>query len=208
MGKTKKNDAVSQAECNERERREAIAEFNMNNMGKYWIDPDKIPTDEDIANAKKAFEDAVEEFQKGKEYVIADSANSVRVATFLKNFIERAMWQQRMFVGVLNFRALMDDFIKDNETEPKELVLDYMATQFAHIMLENYGGVGIESANWMAENWEEYLPIYETIHEHVESYNADHNKCEELKEVWGMFEQGYYLVVLDGERTEDTATQE
>jgi hypothetical protein len=199
MSKTKKNDAVAQAECNERERREAIAEFNMNNMGKYWIDPDKIPTDEDIANAKKAFEDAVTEFQKGKEYVIADSANSLRVATFLKDFIERAFWQQRMFVGVLNFRALMNDFIDGyDDNNPKDLVLDYMATQFAHIMLENYGGVGIDSANWMAENWDEYLPIYETVHEHIESYNNEHKRCDELKDVWGMFEQGYYLVVLDG----------
>jgi hypothetical protein len=200
MKKSKKNDAVALAEQHEKERRVAISEFNMNNMGKYWIDPDKVPTDEDIASAKQAFEDAVTEFQKGKDYVIADKANALRVATFLKNFIERSMWQQRMFVGVLNFKAHMDDFINTfNPDEPKDLVLDYMATQFTHIMLENYGGVGIESANWMAENWEEYLPIYETVHEHIESYNAEHKRCEELKEVWGMFEQGYYLVVLSGD---------
>jgi hypothetical protein len=83
-----------------------------------------------------------------------------------------------------------------------------MATQFIYIMLENYAGVGIDSANWMAENWEEYLPIYETVHEHIDSYNAENSKCEELKEVWGMFEQGYYLVVLDGTETEEAVPQE
>lgn len=209
MSKKKKNDVVSEAEQHEMERRQAISEFNMSNMGKYWIDPDKIPTDEDIANAKKAFEDAVTKHQSNKEYVIADKANALRVATFLRTFIERSFWTQRMFVGVLNFKALMDDFISGfNEDEPVDLVLDYMATQFIYIMLENYAGVGIDSANWMAENWEEYLPIYETVHEHIDSYNAENSKCEELKEVWGMFEQGYYLVVLDGTETEEAVPQE
>lgn len=208
MSKKKKNDVVSQAEQHEIERREAIRDFNMNAMGKYWIDPDKIPTDEDIENAKKAFEEATLALQSGKEYVIADKANALRVAKFLKVFIERCFWTQRMFVGVLNFRGLLDDFIESyDENDPKDFVLDYMATQFIYIMLENYAGVGVESANWMAENWEEYLPIYETVREHIDSYNAETKRCEDLKEVWGMFEQGYYLVVLDENDTPDVPVE-
>lgn len=198
MSKKKTNVAVTEAEQHEIERRKAISEFNAHNMGKYWIDPDKIPTDEDVASAKKAFEDAVLAIQNKKDYLIADHANALRVATFLRTFIERAMWTSRMFVGVLNFRALLNDFIENfDESNPVNFELDFPATQFIHIMLDNYGGVGIESANWMAENWDEYLPIYETIHEIVEKYEADVKRTENLKEVWGMFEQGYYLVCLE-----------
>ena len=48
--KTDKNEAnaVDQTAKLEEERRKAIAEFNVQNMGKYWIDPDKVPTSEDI----------------------------------------------------------------------------------------------------------------------------------------------------------------
>ena len=209
MSKKKTTPAVSEAEQHEIERREAINEFNRHNMGKYWIDPDKIPTNEDVESAKKAFEDAVLALQNKKDYVVADKANSLRVSTFLKNFIERTSWTERMFVGVLNFRSLMADFIEGfDENNPVELVLEFPATQFIHIMLEHYGGVGIESANWMAENWDEYLPIYETVHELVEGYNAENKRCENLKETWGMFEQGYYLVCLEDMPVDNNVVEE
>lgn len=200
MSKKTKTPAVSEAEQQEIARREAIRDFNTQQMGKYWIDPDKVPTDEDIQLAKKAFEDAVTELQNRKDYVIADHANALRVAKFLKTFVEKTAWNGRMFVGVLNFRALMQDFIEGfKEDEPVNLVLDYPATQFVHVVLENYGGVGIESANWMAEIWDEYLPIYETVCDIVNEYSRQSKKCENLKEVWGAAEQGFCLVCLEEE---------
>lgn len=209
MSKKKKNDVLSEVEKHEAERRSTIAEFNMNYMGKYWIDPDKIPTDEDIEAAKKNYEDAVNALQEKKDYVIADAYNSLRVANFLKTFIEKTAWSGRVFVGVCNFSALMDDFIngcdKDN---PQPLVLDYAATQFVDLMLENYGGVGIESARWMAEVWEEYLPIYDHVHGLTEGYKKEHARCEELRDVWATFEQGYYLVVLEQELDEEVIAKD
>lgn len=204
MTKKKKNDVISEVERHEIERREAISEFNMNNMGKYWIDPDKIPTNEDIESAKNAYENAVRTLQEKNDYVIADEHNAVRVAEFLKTFIEKTAWSGRVFVGVCNFSALMSDFVNGwNADEPKPLVLDYAATQFVDLMLENYGGVGIDSARWMAEVWEEYLPIYEHVHGLTEGYKKEHAKCEELRDVWAMFEQGFYLVVLENELDEE-----
>jgi hypothetical protein len=209
MSKKKKNDVLSEVEKHEAERRSTIAEFNMNYMGKYWIDPDKIPTDEDIEAAKKNYEDAVNALQEKKDYVIADAYNSLRVANFLKTFIEKTAWSGRVFVGVCNFSALMEDFIngcdKDN---PQPLVLDYAATQFVDLMLENYGGVGIESARWMAEVWEEYLPIYDHVHGLTEGYKKEHARCEELRDVWATFEQGYYLVVLEQELDEEVIAKD
>ena len=199
--KTEKNvnDAVSQAARLEEERRKAIAEFNVQNMGKYWIDPDKVPTSEDIENVKKEFEERTKALQEKKDYLVADKNNALRVAKFMKDFNDNSLWSQRMFVGVLNFSALMNDFIENfDENNPKDLIMEYAPTQYAFLLFENYGGVGIESARHMAEIWDEYLPIYETLHELVDWYKNEADKCDELKEKWAMFEQGYYLHILEG----------
>ena len=52
----KKESAVAdQAKRLEEERKKAIAEFNTQYMGKFWIDPDKVPTDKDIEDVKAVF---------------------------------------------------------------------------------------------------------------------------------------------------------
>ena len=81
-----KVDPAKMAAQMEEERRKAIAEFNTTNMGKYWIDPDRVPTDEDIKKAKATFEKATKDLQEKKDYVIADKTNALRVAKFMKNF--------------------------------------------------------------------------------------------------------------------------
>ena len=103
MSKKKdKNEAnvVDQTAKLEEERRKAIAEFNVQNMGKYWIDPDKVPTSEDIENVKKEFEERTKALQEKKDYLVADKSNALRVAKFMKDFNDNAVWSQRMFVGV------------------------------------------------------------------------------------------------------------
>lgn len=203
--KTEKNvnDAASQAARLEEERRKAIAEFNVQNMGKYWIDPDKVPTSEDIENVKKEFEERTKALQEKKDYIVADKNNALRVAKFMKDFNDNSLWSQRMFVGVLNFSALMNDFIEGfDENNPVDLILEYAPVQYAFLLFENYGGIGIDSARHMAEIWDEYLPIYETLHELVDWYKKEADTCDKLKEKWAMFEQGYYLHVLDDTETD------
>ena len=203
--KTDKNEAnvVDQTAKLEEERRKAIAEFNVQNMGKYWIDPDKVPTSEDIENVKKEFEERTKALQEKKDYIVADKNNALRVAKFMKDFNDNSLWSQRMFVGVLNFSALMNDFIEGfDENNPVDLILEYAPVQYAFLLFENYGGIGIDSARHMAEIWDEYLPIYETLHELVDGYKKEAGACDELKEKWAMFEQGYYLYVLDDTETD------
>ena len=202
--KTEKNvnDAASQAARLEEERRKAIAEFNVQNMGKYWIDPDKVPTSEDIENVKKEFEERTKALQEKKDYLVADKNNALRVAKFMKDFNDNSLWSQRMFVGVLNFSALMNDFIEGfDEKNPVDLILEYAPVQYAFLLFENYGGIGIDSARHMAEIWDEYLPIYETLHELVDWYKKEADACDALKEKWAMFEQGYYLVIMEDTET-------
>ena len=63
MVKKKSTKALAnEVEKHEIERRKAIADFNTQNMGKYWIDPDKLPTEDDINLAKEEFEKALADF--------------------------------------------------------------------------------------------------------------------------------------------------
>lgn len=194
----KKSDAAKEAEKNELQRRQVINDFNINNGGKYWIDANKVPTSEDIENAKKEFEEKTKALQSKNDYLVADKNNALRVAKFMKEFISKSIWTNRSWVGVLNFNALMDDFIKDfDENNPKDLILEYPPMQFAYLMFENYGGIGIESANEMAKVWDEYLPIYEKLHELNDWHDAEAKMCEDLRYKWALMEQGYYVVILD-----------
>lgn len=175
----------------------AIREFNMQNTGELWIDPEKIPTQEDIDWAKKEFEDKTIALRDKRDYLVADKDNALRVAKFLKKFIENCFWTQRYFVGVINFSELITAKIAELEKEPADLVLEYPPLQFCYLMLENYAGKGLEAAKEMAAMNDEYVPIYDTIRDHIEWYNKEAKLCEAYKQRWGMFAQGYWLVLLE-----------
>ena len=193
------DEAAKQAEM----RLAAIREYNVNNMGDSWIDPNHVPTEEEVAEAKKEFEDRTKALQEKNDYLVADKPNALRVAKFIKKFIENGFWAQRYFVGVINFAEYIDKFIAECEKEEKDLVMEYGPLQFCMLMFENYAGFGLEAAKKMAEMWDEYVPIYDTLRDHVEWYNKEAKMCERLKQRWGMLAQGYFLVFTD-----ETAAQE
>ena len=202
MAKKNTKAVAEAAEKQAAQRLAAIREFNMNNAGDLWIDPDRVPTEDEVNEAKKDFEERTIALRDKKDYLIADSTNALRVAKFMKNFIENAFWTQRYFVGVINFSEYINGFIAECEKEAKDLVLEYGPMQFAYLMFENYAGKGIEDAKKMAEMWDEYIPIYDTLRTHVEWYNNEVKECERLKQRWGMLAQGYYLVLLNPENEE------
>jgi hypothetical protein len=214
MAKKKKDQAVVEAEQHEIERRQAIAEYNVNNMGKYWIDPDKTPTDDDIAQAKKDFDDFTEEMNKNNAYVIADAPNAKRVAQFLRDFVQNCFWTQSSWIGVLNFDAMLADFLKDFDDEkPVDLVMEYAPMQFAYLILENYAGTGIDAARHMAEINDEWVAIHDHIYELVQEFNKKVQHSNDLKDRWAMLSQGYYMTIMkadgeDAEAAEDEAKAE
>ncbi len=204
MTKTEEENIKKQAQA----RLAAINEFNRNNMGEAWIDPEKTPTDEDVEAAKKEFEDRTLALQQKSDYLVADKDNALRVAKFIRNFIANGFWTQRYFVGVINFIDYIDEFIKECEKEAKDLVMEYGPLQFCYLMFENYAGFGYDAAKKMAEMWDEYVPIHDVLRDHIEYYNAEAKACEKLKQRWGMLAQGYYLVFLDEENIPTTPAPE
>ena len=199
--------AVDEAARQEKQRRDAIAEFNVNNMGKFWIDPDKIPTNDDIEGAKKEYEDFVKTLQEKKDYLIADKANALRVAKFMQKFIDNCPWTGMEFVGVLQFHELMQQFIDGfDENNPVDLVFEYGAMEFSYIKFVGRGGIGIESAKQAMDENDEYVPICDTLYDHHNWYELQKKKAENIQTKWRMFEQGYYLYVLEGAEADPTET--
>jgi len=197
MGK-KENQAMTEAEKITKEKLDAIRGFNMNNMGSMWIDPERVPTEDEINEAKEMFEKRVKALQEKNDYFIADKDNALRVAKFLKDFVSNGIWTGRFFVGVIRFvNEFIENFIQECEKEPKDLIMDYGATNFAYQMLENYGGIGIESAKRMAEIWNEYVAIYDVLRDHMEWHKKEETICTKLQNRWSMLQQGYYLIYTD-----------
>ena len=212
MAKKKTNVTTTETEMIKKQqeaRLNAINEFNRNNMGEAWIDPERVPTDEDIELAKKEFEDRTVKLRDKSDYLIADKENALHVAKFIREFVANGFWTQRYFVGVINFTEYIDKFIAECETEAKDFTMEYGPMQFCFLMFENYAGFGLESAKKMAEMWDEYIPIYDVLRGHIEYYNNEAKMCEKLKQRWGMLAQGYYLVFLNEDGTSvDSSTAE
>ena len=197
--------ATQNAEKAAAQRLAAIQEFNRQNAGEAWIDAERVPTEEEINTAKEDYEKRTIALRDKNDYLVADEANALRVAKFLKKFIESGFWTQRYFVGVINFSEYITKFITElegtaeQEAARKPLTMEYGPLKFCYLMLENYAGHGLEDAKKMAEMWDEYVPIYDTIREHIEWYNNEVKMCEALKQRWGMLAQGYFLVLLAAE---------
>lgn len=197
----KKKDTRNEAELFAAERAKYIRDFNLNNAGKMRIEPDKVPTEDDVKNAKEEYEARVKALQEKKDYFIADKENALRVAKFLKTYNETNIWvgtpAQPLFVGVLNFHDYITKFIEECEKEPKELVMEYGPMQFCFVSFQNYCGTGIEGANRMAEIWEEFIAIYDVLRDNIEYYKKEVDKCNELNDRWALMSQGFYTVILE-----------
>ena len=197
----KKKETRNEAEMFAAERAKYIRDFNLNNAGKMRIEPDKVPTEDDIKNAKEEYEARVKALQEKKDYFIADKENALRVANFLKTYNETNIWvgtpSQPLFVGVLNFHEYITKFIEECEKEPKDLVMEYAPMQFCFIAMSNYCGVGLEGANHMAEIWDEFIPICDALRDNIEFYKAEVEKCNVLNDRWALMSQGFYTVILE-----------
>ena len=134
-------------------------EFN-ENFSKWAEITEENATDDDIAQAKKEFEDCVEE-NKNKKYFIASHDDNVALNTakFLKNWNTKYnKWTNGAWKGVIQFDRVIDKIITElEENKDKDLEIDYSTLIFLYQTMREPSGCGIESAREMAkfENYNE-----------------------------------------------------
>lgn len=124
-----------------------------------WITVyDEEATQEDIAEAKKQFDEEVAKYAN-KTYVIMEK-DALAFAELLKKWnATMNHWEKGTWKGVIMFDKVISEAIekyKADETLPFEV--DYATLMYLYQTMSNPAGVGLESAKAMAE-YENYDPI-------------------------------------------------
>lgn len=120
-----------------------------------WAEIDPVDaTDDDIAAAKKDFEDCVEE-NKNKTYLIAthEDGLALKTAEFLQNWNkEFNTWENGAWRGIIQFDRVITKIIDELKTDTnKDFEIDYSTLIFLYQSMGTPKGSGIVSARKMAE---------------------------------------------------------
>lgn len=128
-------------------------QFN-ENFSKWAHIADDNATDEDIENAKKDYQNVIDETQK-LTYVLATAEGDCarRAAGLLYKWNkELCNWKNGAWRGVIAFDTYIKNIIKDLDNDTtKDLVVDYATLCFLYTNMSEPSGTGLESAQLMAE---------------------------------------------------------
>lgn len=182
-------------EAEEKQRAALIKEYNQNNSTSKIIE-DVIPTQDDIIQYQKEFEDAYQSLTE-RTYCIADKESSLRVAKFLKDWnTNKVQWRKDLWKGVIKFNEVITNIISDLENEPKDLIIDYAALSYLYMTMMEPTGIGLESAKEMESIDAEYSAILEAIGTNIDMFEQYRQYIDLLQRRWGFACQGFKLDIL------------
>lgn len=157
------------------------------------------PSEEEISNAKKEFEDAVDQFNNGL-WKVSTEEDADRLSSYLVHFVyNRIFWYKDGWQGVLKFRDEINETrekIKNGEL--KILELSWQALEFIFHSLSNPGGIGLESAQRMKDENDDYVFTMEKVGESLQQARDKMNEIQFLQDKWATMQQGLYLEKEDG----------
>ena len=185
------------------EKEQPAAELEINNVQELdaklaeAIDKnDNKPTDEEVEEAQKKFQEASEEFGT-KSWDIGEPESATEFTQYLSHFLrERVFWTQNGWMGVIKMQEELDDAEKFIATNPESpLKLGYQALEFIFYSLQNPGGVGLESAkNFEGEN-ELYAKVFDAVGSQIAEARKELKEIQFLQDQYAAMAQGFYLEV-------------
>lgn len=126
-----------------------------------WAEIDPVnATDDDIASAKKDFEDCLNA-NKNKKYVLAthDDGLALTTAKFLKDWNSKFnTWEKGSWRGLIQFDKVITKIINELESDKnKDFEIDYSTLIFLYQSMGDPKGTGLDTAREMAkfENYNE-----------------------------------------------------
>lgn len=126
-----------------------------------WAEIDPVnATDDDIAEAKKDFEDCLNT-NKNKKYMLASHEDGLALTTakFLKDWNEKFnTWEKGSWRGLIQFDKVITPIIAELESDKdKDFEIDYSTLIFLYQSMGDPKGTGLETAREMAkfENYNE-----------------------------------------------------
>lgn len=190
------------------DRLKLIKEFNEQNKGRAFIDDEK-PTQEEKDAVVQDFVKANDDYAH-MEFTIADAANSLRVAKFLKNWNEHdAVWEKDMWQGTIMFDAIIKDFIERREKDDTlAFVVNYGALSYLYIALGNVRGVGLAAALRQQKINEEYDKIFSVVADCVEDFKAKAKEVEKLQQIAQFYTNGYKVHFEDEPKDDHMSKEE
>ena len=173
-------------------RLEMIKTYNEQNKGNSWIEDEK-PTEEEVKAIAQEYKEKVEAFNAIK-FTIADEANALRVAKFLKKWNEDSVcWENEGWRGAIFFDAIIKNFIEECETEAKPLVVDWQTLTYLFMFMRNIKGVGLKGAIKFAAIAEEYNKLLDVIGDEFTKHEEGGKKLQLLQDRWAAYEHGFKL---------------
>lgn len=150
----KTNEKIDATKMSEAQLKKLHEKFRKDMREKFdkWIEVfDEEATPEDVANAKKEFDDEVAKYAN-QTYVIMDQG-ALEYAELLKNWNATLNhWEKGTWKGMIMFDKVISELIekyKADNTLPLEV--DYATLMYLYQTMSNPAGTGLESARAMAE---------------------------------------------------------
>lgn len=191
-----KNKEVSLEINNVKELDEKLAEAINNSENK--------PTDEEVAEAQKEFEEASRDFSV-ETWEIGELEDAQENLDYLFHYLRnRLFWTQTGWMGVLKMQEELErceEFLKANKGGP--LKLGYQALEFIFYSFQNPGGVGLEPAKAFEQENELYAKIFDAIGKRIAEARTELKEIQFLQDKYAAMAQGFYLEVEDGVEEEE-----
>lgn len=150
----KTNEKIDATKMSEAQLKKLHEKFRKDMREKFdkWIEVfDEEATPEDVANAKKEFDDEVAKYAN-QTYVIMDQG-ALEYAELLKKWNATLNhWEKGTWKGMIMFDKVISELIekyKADHTLPLEV--DYATLMYLYQTMSNPAGTGLESARAMAE---------------------------------------------------------
>lgn len=174
-------------------------EFSAANQTQKDPSQGKKPSDEEVAAAKKEFEDAIEDFNNGI-WQVGEEKDAQQITDYLVNFIHnKVFWYKDGWQGVLKFNEEIQKRKDElNNGDRNALELTWQALEFIFHSMSNPGGIGLESARLMQEENETYTFVMEKVGESLQTARDTLNNIENLQQKWASMSQGFYWQEKDG----------
>lgn len=197
-------------------KKEKPAELEINNvkeldekLAEAIKDNPNKPSDEEVEEAKKEFEEASRDFSV-KSWNIGEEADAAEMLSYLQHFVRnRLFWSKNGWMGVIKMQEELDDAEKFLASNPKShLKLGYQALEFMFYSLQNPGGVGLQAALDFEQENEVYAKCFDAIGKQIASARAELKDIQFLQDKYAAMVQGFYLEVEAEALEEDKEVKE
>ncbi len=185
------------------EKKEPTAELEINNvqeldekLAEAIENNDNKPTEEEVAEAEKEFQEASRNFSV-KSWDVGVAEDAVQHVQYLIHYVRnRLFWTKTGWMGVLKMQEELEDAEKFISSNPgSALKLGYQALEFIFYSLQNPGGTGWQAAKDFESENDIYAKVFDAIGPNIEEARQELKDIQFLQDKYAAMAQGFYLEV-------------